>query len=86
MPTANVVITTAWSKVADTADANLLVTWAPSKFIEVASTTADVAPTVVGHRLAGDSAVTRSVIGPGHVWVRLCLGQNPATANLVVSK
>lgn len=86
MPTINTPITGTWTKVAETADANLLVSWSENTTIEVASTTTNSAPTVTGHTLSNDSAITRSVIGPGYIWAKTVPGSLPATITLVVSK
>lgn len=85
MPTTNVKVTSAWTKLASSGDSNLLVTWEDPTPLEVATTSADVAPAVKGHRLSREDAVTRSVIGPGYVWARL-LGKEPIELTMVVTK
>ena len=86
MPTSNIAITSTWTKIAATTDADLLVTFNTPVTIDVATTAADAAPTVLGHRLTQDSAITRGVLGTGHVWARLVAGSRPAEIVLVVSK
>ena len=86
MATSNISISNAWVKLANSADSELLVTWGGSARIEVATTSADSAPTVNGHILYPGDAITRAVIGSGYVWVRLVSGSYPNSANLVVSK
>lgn len=85
MSTLNIAITNAWTKLADASATELLVSWADPVTVELATTEADAAPTVVGHRLTRDDAVSRGVLGSGYVWARL-IGKVPAGANLVVSK
>jgi hypothetical protein len=82
MATSNIAITNAWTKIADSSNAELLVTWSEPVAVEVATTSADSAPTVRGHRLPRDSALTRDVIGSGYVWAKCEL----SAVTLVVSK
>lgn len=86
MPTFNIAITSAWTKLADTTNTDLLVTFDSPVTIAVATTATDVAPTVMGHRLTRESALTRGVLGAGFVWARTVAGSVPATLDLVVSK
>ena len=87
MPTSNVSATASWSKIADSSNTDLLVTWDTPVSIEFATTAADSVPTTIsGHRLDRDSAVSRAALGAGFVWVRLSDGSQPVTATLVVSK
>ena len=86
MATLNISISDQWTKLADSANSELLVTWNDPVSVEVATTTADTAPTVNGHHLSPDDAVTRAVIGSGYVWARLVSGSRPNSANLVVTK
>ena len=84
MPTTNITITTNWVKIADANNGELLATWTAPGTIEVATTTTDTAPTVNGHRLTRESAITRAAVGAGFVWARsLSAG---STAALIVSK
>jgi hypothetical protein len=85
MSTINTPITASWTKIAETADSAFLVTWNAPVTVEVATTTANSAPTVEGHLLNNDSAITRDVIGVGYVWAKL-RGSVPSTVRLVVSK
>lgn len=86
MPTINTPITAAWTKVVDITDSDFLITWNTPVAVEVASTSADVAPVVQGHMLPNDSAITRNVLGAGYVWVKTIPGQYPSAIQLVVSK
>lgn len=86
MPTINTLITGAWTKIAESSNSDLLVSWENTGVLEVATTTADVAPTVRGHKLDRDSAFTRSLIGPGFVWAKTAAGAKPSSVLLVVSK
>lgn len=84
MPTENITITTGWVKIANDTDAELLATWTAPGTVEVATTAANTAPTVNGHRLTRESAITRAAVGAGFVWARsLSAG---STADLIVSK
>lgn len=86
MATYNIKATTTWAQVALNTDTDLLITIDNAVTIEVATTTPNSAPTVTGHRVSSDNAITRSVLGQGYVWVRLVAGSNPAEVTLVVSK
>lgn len=86
MTTVNTAITTAWTKIADASDTELLVSWQDPVVVEVATTAADAAPTVFGHRLSREDALTRGVLGSGFVWAKLIPGSIPAGITLVVSK
>lgn len=86
MPTTNVQVTQAWVKIAETSHTEFLVTWDDRVDLEFATTTADSAPTVRGHRLSRDSAITRSVLGAGYVWARVVASGHGSAALLVVSK
>lgn len=86
MPTINTHVTTSWTKLADASDNDLLVTWSIPATLEVASTTANAAPIVEGHRLTNMDAITRSVLGAGYVWAKLVGGSMPADITLIVSK
>ena len=86
MATLNISISDQWTKLADSANLELLVTWNDPISIEVATTTADTAPIVNGHRLFPNDAITRTVIGSGYVWARLVSGSRSNSANLVVTK
>jgi hypothetical protein len=84
MTTFNTTITSAWTKLADSSNSELLVTWNHPVDIEVAVTTTDVAPTVVGHSLNWSNAITRAVLGTGYVWAR-CKA-SVAGVTLIVTK
>jgi hypothetical protein len=86
MATNNIAITSAWTKLAETADADVLITCNDAVTVEVAATLADAAPTVVGHKLNPGQAITRSLIGSGYVWAKLLPGSQPASVIMVVSK
>lgn len=86
MATYNITVTSAWTKVAETNNDSVLVTWDSPTVLEVATTTADAAPTVAGHRLSNDQAITRAALGSGYVWVKTVPGTYSATVLAVVSK
>jgi hypothetical protein len=86
MPTNNIAITSTWTKLAASTDTDLLITSNDAVAVEIASTSADSAPTVVGHYLAPGQAITRSLLGAGHVWAKLLPGSRPASVIMVVSK
>lgn len=84
MPTTNQAIDTNWAQVALDTDTNLLVTWKDPAQVECAATAANAAPAVNGHLFTREDAISRSLIGPGFVWVR-ALPPTPKLA-IVVSK
>jgi len=86
MPTVNTAVTTTWTKVAETTDLAVLMTWNPAVVLEIATTTADTAPTVAGHRLSNYDALTREVIGTGYLWARIIAGSRPTTISVIVTK
>jgi hypothetical protein len=86
MPTSNVVISSSWVKIAESSNAELLATWSDPAVLEVATTATDSAPTVQGHKLTREGALTRGVIGAGFVWAKLSAGTKPNSVLLVVSK
>lgn len=86
MPTINTPVTTAWTKIAAATDTELLATWSTPVQMDLAVTSADVAPTVEGHRLSKDDQITRAAVGAGFVWVKLRAGSVPSTVNMVVTK
>jgi len=80
MATQNATLTSSWSKIADSADNTLLIQ--ASGYIEwqVATMASESAPTVEGHTIGGrDRAVSRDMIGDGHVYARLTAGGDSAT-------
>lgn len=86
MPTVNINAGPAWVKVAD-AGQDFLMSTNTDIVVEVATTTADAAPAVTGHRMNcgfNREALTRTAIGAGYVWAKLIFPE--ATAVLVVSK
>lgn len=84
MTTYNTAITSTWTKLADASNVELLVTWDNPTDIEVAVTSADSAPTVIGHSLNRSNAITRTVLGSGYVWAR-CKG-SATGVTLIVTK
>ncbi len=86
MSTTNVVVTRNWLKVADIADSELLITWFTPIDLEVATTADANPPTVIGHQLNREEAISRGVIGQGNVWVRLVGSAPYDQVTLVVSK
>lgn len=85
MATSNITITSAWTQLALDTNTELLATWDTAATVEVATTAASVAPTVTGHRLGREQALSRGVLGSGFVWARL-VGGVPASLSVVVSK
>jgi hypothetical protein len=85
MPTLNINVTPTWTKLADTADAEFLITWDDPSAVEFAATAADAVPNVRGHRLTREMALTRSALGAGYVWARLT-NVVPASVSMVVTK
>lgn len=86
MPTSNITVTTSWVKVAESSHTELLMTFSQPKILEVAVTAANSAPTVSGHRITREQAISRSVIGSGYVWAKLVEGTVPASLLVVVTK
>ena len=86
MPTINTPVTAIWTKIAASTDTELLATWSTPVQLDLAVTSADVAPTVEGHRLTKDDQITRAAVGTGFVWVKLRPGSVPASINMVVTK
>ena len=86
MQTSNVVVGRNWTQIAADTDQELLVTWESIVEIEVATTSSNSAPTVVGHRLSRADAVSRGVFPSGYVWVKLVSSGPQSDVVLVVSK
>ena len=86
MPTTNVTVTTAWTKIAASADTELLATYNSPVGVDLAVTAADAAPTVEGHRLTKDDQISRGAVGAGYVWVKVRPGSVPSSIPMVVTK
>ena len=86
MPTSNITITGSWTQLATDTNTDLLATFDENIAVEVASTATNTAPTVTGHRLSNQSAITRAVIGSGYVWARTAAGSVPSQISVIVSK
>lgn len=86
MQTSNVVVGRNWTQVAADTDQELLVTWESIVELEVATTSSNTAPTVVGHRLSRVDAISRGVFPSGFVWVKLVSSGPQSDVVLVVSK
>ena len=88
MPTTNILVNHSWVKVADTGDSKVLITLDAPYRLEVATVSGASEPTVYGHLLESGSALTREVIGDGHIWARVRDNALPKTASalLVVTK
>jgi len=87
MTTYNISVAGAWTKVADAADENVLVTWESPVMLEVATTATNVAPTVIGHRLTRDSGITRKALSEGYIWLKVVPGYGAAdSATVIVDK
>jgi len=95
MATQNATITSSWIKIADSADSTLLIQasgyieWADSTLLiqasgyiewQAATMASESAPSVEGHTIAGrERALSRALIGDGHVYARLIAGGDSAT-------
>jgi len=80
MATQNATITSSWSKIADSGDSTLLIQ--ASGYIEwqVATMATEGVPGIEGHTIGGrDRAVSRDMIGDGHVYARLTAGGDSGT-------
>ena len=86
MTTVNTTVTTAWTKLADDTDLEFLLTWDIPVDAEFATTATDTAPTVRGHRLSREMALSRGVLGDGFVWAKLVAGSIPSNVAMVVTK
>lgn len=86
MTTFNTSIGNVWTKVAASTDSELLITYDSPVSIEVATTATDTVPTVIGHILNREAALTRSVLGSGFVWAKTAAGSTPSSLFLVVTK
>jgi len=87
MSTVNVsIITGSWTKIADNSDNDFLITWDTARVIELASTEANTAPTVQGHRSAREKKFTREDLGPGYVWAKLVPNGSVNSIPLTISK
>ena len=86
MPTSNIAVTTTWTKLADTTNDSVLVTWEPPVILEVATTATDTAPTVTGHRLNNEQAITRTALGTGYIWAKTVPGSFASSVLTVVTK
>ena len=86
MPTSNITVTSSWTQLAADTNTDLLVTYNENSVIEVAATAINVVPTINGHRLSKDAAMTRAVIGSGFVWARTVAGSVPSQITAIVSK
>ena len=86
MPTSNITVTGTWTQLATDVNTDLLVTYNENCVVEIAATAANGIPTVTGHRLSNDSAMTRAVIGSGFVWARTVAGSVPSQITAIVSK
>jgi len=94
MATQNATITTAaWTKIADTADQQVLIQ-APDSAEAAAqgeiqyslvSLASEGTPDVLGHRLYGSTqAASRAVLGSGHIYARLDYSSEGASSALLV--
>ena len=88
MPTTNVSLSSSWLKVANASDSKVLITLNAPYRVEYATENAGSAPTVLGHLLGPDTALTREVIGEGNIWARIQDGglKPNTTALLIVTK
>lgn len=95
MSTQNATITSAWSKLAETADDQILIQAAHPEYsatqghiqYEIAAVDTDTAPNVAGHPIySHQEAINRQVIGEGYLYARLIYSsQDSASAVLVVT-
>jgi hypothetical protein len=77
MATSNITVTTTWTKVADDTDDPVTIQCVTDAGFQVAGTSADSAPDVIGKTLSGKEQIAnRDNIGPGYLWVRLVSGRS----------
>jgi hypothetical protein len=80
MATQNATITAAWSKIADSEDAQVLIQASGYIEYQVATMATETAPTAHGHTIGGrDRGISRDLIGEGHIYARLTAGGDSAT-------
>lgn len=87
MSTQNATITESWSKIADSADDPLLIQAANDGSIQyqIATMATETAPTIAGHTIyQNQQAMTRSVLGDGHVYARLTYSSASAASGVLV--
>jgi hypothetical protein len=78
MATQNVSLTPDWLKVADAADDPVLIQAGANFEYQIAAVSVDGDPTVLGHLLRGPiRGISRSMIGPGHLYARISYGDGP---------
>jgi hypothetical protein len=85
MTTTTTQISPTWVKVADPTDTELLITWDSPVPIQIATTSANVAPTGDGHIIRAPEPIKRASIGSGYVWAKVCAGVIPTQLPIMVS-
>ena len=85
MTTKNVSVNQTWTKIAASTDEEIFVSWDIPIILEVATTSADTAPTVNGHLFPKQETVTRAKVGSGFVWARTASGSRPSEIGVSVS-
>ena len=85
MTTKNVSVNQTWTKIAASTDEEIFVSWDIPIVLEVATTSADTAPTVNGHLFPKQETVTRAKVGSGFVWARTASGSRPSEIGVSVS-
>ena len=71
MATANISILANWTKIADSSESEVLITWDDPQIVEFATTRDNNEPTTVGHRLDRTTPVSRKQLGSGNIWAKL---------------
>jgi hypothetical protein len=71
MATQNATITSAWSKIADSADDPVLIQATGDIEYQVAAMATETTPAVDGHMIRGsDRGISRDLLGDGHIYAR----------------
>lgn len=79
MATQNATITASWSKIADSADTQVLIQASGYIEYQVATMATETAPAVQGHTIGGrDRGISRDLLGAGHIYARLTAGGESA--------
>ena len=85
MPTKNVTVTQAWTNLSSASDGTLLISWQDPSVLEIATTSAMVEPTVIGHRFNTEEEISRSDLGDGYVWARTVASSYQKRVTVVVT-
>ena len=86
MTTSNMHVGNTWIQVAADIDTPVLITWDDPVELEIAATATNTQPTITGHKVNREEAITRYAIGDGFLWMRTPKGYAGGNVLVVVSK